>query len=121
MATTKIATVIWNAENLAAAGGPTTSSAIDLADGYGAGLSIKLTNGATGPTTEAEVQVETSKDNTEWYKLGNPVKGSTTNSDDPSWADIPIPIDAKHVRLVATHPTGQDVTVDADLVEVTAI
>jgi hypothetical protein len=38
-----------------------------------------------------------------------------------SWAGIEIPIGVKYLRLVAGSNTGQNVTVDADISEVTAL
>jgi hypothetical protein len=121
MATTKSVTAIWSGQTLTAGGGDTTSSAVTLDDGYGAALHIKLTNGATGPTVPAQVQIETSADNSEWYEFGGALVGTTTNSDVVSWGGIEIPIGVEYLRLVAGSNTGQNVTVDADLSEVTAV
>ena len=121
MATTKADTAIWSAQSLSAGGGPTTSSAVVLDDGYGAALHVKLTNGGTGPTTAAQIQIQTSADNSEWYDFGTPLVGGVANSEVVSWGGIEIPAGVEYLRLVATHPTGQAVTVDADLSEVTAI
>ena len=121
MATTKAVTAIWSAVTLTAGAGDTTSSAVDLTDGYGGTLNIKLTNGATGPTIAAQVQVQVSEDNSEWYNFGGALIGSTANNAVTSWGGIIIPIATKYLRLVAGSNTGQNVTVDADLSEVTAI
>jgi hypothetical protein len=121
MASTKAATAIWNGQSLSAGGGPTTSSAVNLTDGYGATVNIKLTNGATGPTTPAEVEVEVSEDNSEWYKTWYKLIGGTANNEIVSVGAFEVPPATQYLRLVATHPTGQAVTVDADLSELTAI
>lgn len=121
MATIKARTEIWAAQTLTAGAGDTTSSAVDLADGYGAALTIKLTNGATGPTIAAQVQIEVSNDNSEWVKFGGPLVGGTANNGVSSWGGIEIPIGIKYVRLVAGSNTGQNVTAEADISEVTAI
>lgn len=121
MASTKAVTAIWSGQNLVAGAGDTTSSAVTLDDGYGAGLHIKLTNGATGPTIAAQVQIETSADNSEWYDLGGPLVGGTGNSGVRSWGGIEIPIGVEYIRVVAGSNTDQNVVVDADISEVTAV
>lgn len=121
MASTKAVTAIWSGTTLTAGAGDTTSSAVTLDDGYGAALHIKLTNGGTGPTIAAEVVIEVSADNSEWYHFSAPLKGSTGNSAVLSWGGIDIPIGVEYLRLKAGSNTGQDVTVDADISEVTAV
>ena len=120
MASTKALTTPSNNVTLTAGAGDTTSSAVDLADGYSAAAFIKLTNGATGPTIAPQVQVEVSPDNTNWYKLGGPLVGSVANSAVTSWT-VPLPQDAKHVRTVAGSNTAQDVTLRVDVVETSAL
>lgn len=121
MATTKAVTAIWSGQTLTAGAADTTATAVTLDDGYGAALHIKLTNGATGPTVAAEVQIQVSADNSEWYDFGGALVGTTNNSDVVSWGGIEIPIGVEYLRLVAGSNTGQDVTVDADLSEVSAV
>ncbi len=120
MALTKSATVIWNAQTLTAGAADTTSSAVDVRDTYGCMLHVKLTNGAVGPTVAAQVKAQLSADNSEWYDYGSVLGGSTGNSDLRSWS-LEIPIGAMYLRLVAGSNTGQNVTVDADISEVTAL
>jgi hypothetical protein len=121
MASTKGLTAIWSSQTLTASAGDTTSSAVVLDDGYGAAVSIKLTNGATGPTIAAQVQIQVSQDNSEWYDFGGPLVGDTANSAVVSWGGIEVPIGVEYLRLVAGSNTGQNVTVDADISEVTAL
>ena len=121
MPTTKVVTVLANGVTLTAAAGDTTSPLATLDDGYGAALHVKLTNGGAGPTIVAQVQVQVSADNVEWYDLGGPLKGSTTNSAVSDWGGIPIPIGVEYVQLVSGSNTGQNVTLDSDLTEVTAV
>lgn len=120
MASTKDFTAFWSGQTLTAGAGDTTATAKDLTDGFGAGIAIKLTNGATGPTISAQVQVQVSQDNSEWYNHGAPIVGSVVNSAVVS-KTVSVGIEWKHARLVAGSNTGQDVTVDADISEVTAI
>ena len=65
MASTKVVTVLANNVTLTAgAANPVDSDVMDLQDGYGAFLQIKVTNGATGPTLAAQAQIQTSPDKT---------------------------------------------------------
>lgn len=121
MATTKTTTVIWNGQTLVAAAANTISSVVTLTGGYGASLNIKLTNGATGPTLAAVVQVQISADNSEWYDLCGALSGSTANAGVYSWGGIDIPMGVKYLKLSAGGNTSQNVTVDADITEVTAL
>jgi hypothetical protein len=121
MATTKVFTAIWNANALTASTADETSGVQTLDAGYGAALHIQFTNGGTGPTIPAQCQIEVSGDNTEWYDFGGPLIGTTTSSDVVSWGGIEIPIGVEYLRLVAGSNTGTDVTIDADISEVTAI
>ncbi len=115
MATAKSTTNLHNG-TLAASGGPTTTTAINLEDGHGATLYIKLTNG-TAPTTPAQAQVEVSPDNSNWYQHGGPLVGSTTLNAVASWTIELAPHD-KHARVVLTHG-NQDVTARVDATETT--
>lgn len=121
MATTKAFTAIWNAQSLTAGAGDTTSGVQTIDAGYGAALHIKLTNGATGPTIPAQVQIQVSGDNSEFYDFGGPLIGGTGNNEVRSWGGIVIPIGVEYVRLVAGSNTVQAVTVDADISNVTAV
>ncbi len=122
MASTKSRTSIWSAQTLTAGAGDTTSNAVDLSTGYGAQVDIQLTNGATGPTVAAQVQVQVATDvaGTLFTKFGGPLVGSVTNSAVSSWS-VELPIGVARVRLVAGSNTGQAVTVDADISNVTGI
>lgn len=125
MAITKSRTSIWSGTTLTAGAGNTTSSVIDLSGSYGAQIDIKLTNGATGPTVAAQVQVVVAND----YNAGSPTLltnfggafiGSTTNSA-VSYCSVEIPIGVAAIELIAGSNTGQNVTVDADVSKVTAV
>lgn len=125
MAATKTRTSIWASQTLTASAGDTTSSTIDLSGGYGALVNIKLTNGGTGPTVAAQVQVYTATNYnggspTQWTKFGGALVGATANSAVREFA-VDIPIGAAALKLVAGSNTGQNVTVDADIANVTAL
>jgi len=120
MASTKGVTVLHNNATLTAGAGDTTSSSWDLQDGYGGTLYVKLTNGGTGPTVAAQVQVQASPDDSNWYDVGGPLVGSTSNSAVSSWK-VPIDIGDKYVRTVSGSNTGQNVTIRVEGVEVSAV
>jgi hypothetical protein len=122
VAATKARTSIWSGQTLTAGAGNTTSSAVDLSAGYGAQVDVKLTNGATGPTVAAQVQIQVAADTggTLWVNFGGPLVGTTANSGVSSWS-VEIPIGVNRLQLVAGSNTGQAVTVDADLSNVTGI
>lgn len=121
MASTKVVTVLADSVTLTAGAANTTSSVVTLDDGYGAALHIQLTNGGTGPTVPAQVQIQVSADNSVFYNFGGVLKGSTTSSAVTSWGGIEIPIGVEYLRIVSGSNTGQNVTLDADISEVTVV
>ena len=121
MASTKAHTAMESSLTLTAGAGDDTGTAVDLTDGYGATINVKLTNGGTGPTIAAQVQIQVSEDNSEWYDFGGALVGSTGNSAVRSWGGIEIPFGTQYVRTVQGSNTDQNVTCDIDLSEVTAI
>src|SRR5438105_254189 len=64
VAPTKTRTSIWSAQTLTAGAGNTTSSAVNINTSFECQVNIKLTNGATGPTVAAQVQVQVANDTT---------------------------------------------------------
>lgn len=124
-APTKSRTSIWSGQTLTAGAGNTTSSVIDLSATFESQIDIKLTNGGTGPTVPAQVQVVVANN----YNAGSPtlltnyggaLVGTTTNSA-VSYFSVTIPIGVAAVELIAGSNTGQNVTVDADISSVTGI
>jgi hypothetical protein len=122
MAATKARTSLASAVTLTAGAGNTTSSAVDLSTGYGAVVDIQLTNGATGPSVAAQVQVQVAADSggTLYVNFGGPLVGSLTNSAVSKWS-VEIPIGAASVRIVSGSNATQNVTLDADVSNVTGI
>ena len=114
MAITKTVAAIWQAVSQAA-GATTTSAAVDLRLAYAAAVSIKVTNGATGPTVAATVQIQTSEDNSEWYNFGGALQTSLGNGIVSQWGGIELPAATNYMRLVGTANTGQAVQLDADI------
>lgn len=122
MASTKTRTSIWSSQTLTAGAGNTTATAVDISTGYGAQVNIKLTNGATGPTVAAQVQIQVTNNTagTLYTNFGGALIGVTTNSGVAQWS-VDLPIGVAQFQLVAGSNTGQNVTVDADVSNVTAI
>lgn len=122
MAATKARTSLASAVTLTAGAADTTSSSVDLSAGYGAVVDVTLTNGATGPTIAAQVQVQVAADSggTLWVNFGGPLVGTTTNSAVSKWS-VEIPIGAAAVRIVSGSNTAQNVTLNADVSNVTGI
>jgi hypothetical protein len=122
MAATKARTSIWSAQTLTAGAGNTSSSVISLTTTYGSQVDIKLTNGGTGPTVAAQVQVVVGNDATPTLatNFGGALVGSLGNSA-ISYFSVEIPIGVESVQLVAGSNTGQNVTVDADISSVTGL
>jgi len=120
MAVTKSNTQVHNSTTLTAGAGNTTSSSQDLTTAYGGEAVVKLTNGATGPTVPAQVQMQVSNDNSKFYNYGGLMIGLTSNNGVASWA-IDIPIGVMYVQFVSGSNTGQNVTLDVDVSKVTAI
>ena len=121
MAATKTLTVIHNNVTLTASAADTTSSAVNLTDGYGAVIDVKLTNGGTGPTVPAQTQIEVSEDGSNWYEFGGPLIGSTGNSAVVSYGGVEIPPSIQYVRTVSGSNTGQDVTLRVECSELSAL
>jgi hypothetical protein len=125
MTATKIRTSIWSSVVLTASAGPTTSSWIDLSGGYGAQVNFRLSNGATGPTVPAQVQVQVANDYnsgspTLAMNFGGPCVGDINNTYTRDFS-IEIPPGVEAIRLIAGQNTGQNVTVDADISNITAL
>lgn len=122
VAPTKSRTSLWSAQTLTAGAGNTTSSAVNLSAVFESSIDIKLTNGATGPTVPAQVQVQVANDSggTLYVNYGGALVCTSTNSDVCHFSVV-IPIGYASVKLVAGSNTAQNVTVDADISTVTAI
>ena len=121
MGSAKVVTVLDNDVVLTASAADHDSSVLDLQDGYGGSMDIKITNGATGPTVGAQAQVQTSPDNTHWYKAGGALGAALGSAVVSSWGDIPIPFGAKYLKVTSGSNTVQDVTIRVEATEVTAI
>ncbi len=121
MATTKTATTLVANQVLTAGDTDFTSNNGDLTTGYGADISVRITNGATGPTVAARVQIYTCPDGSTWFYFGAPLVGSTGNSEVASWGSIVIPASTRYVRVVAGSNTDEDVTLHVMLSQITGV
>lgn len=128
------ATATKNARTLIAAAtsngaGSTTRGTIDLRTAFGGLLTIKITNGGTGPTVQALGNVLVAHNagttpaagsaGTYWktiYQVGNGTTASTVGE----W-NIPIDQSVMHLEVEITGNTGQAVTCEAYLSELTSI
>ena len=122
MALTKSRTSDYSAQTLTAGAADTTLTGVDLTASYETLVDIKLTNGGTGPTIPAQVQVQIAADSggTLWANYGGPLVAGVTNSAVYSWS-ITLPLAAGAFRTVAGSNTAQNVTLDVDHSRVTAI
>ena len=119
MAITQTNTVIHDNATLTASAADTTATAQDMSGTEGGSLFIKLTNGATGPTVPAQVQIQVSGDNSNFYNFGGALIGGTANNGVSQWGGIDIPKGNKYVRTVSGSNTGQNVTLRVEIVKVT--
>lgn len=87
---------------------PQTSAVVDNHLGYGATLTVQVTNGGTGPTIPANVTVQVSADNTTyvtWAADTAGVTASTTYS-----FGYQLPPEVAYARVVIGGNTAQSVT-----------
>lgn len=118
MALTKSkAVIVASASNAA---GATTRGTLSVADKYGGIVTMKITNGGTGPTVQCEGRVMVSHEDTlptagaagaDWKTIWR-FGGSTTHSavTEQSYTFGP---EVRHVQIEFTGNTGQAVTVEA--------
>ena len=111
MAITKPVTVLSNNVTITKDQGAeaVASADWDLQDGGGGILYIRVTNGATGPTVAAVIQIRTSPDDTTYYKFGGAL-GSTLGNDAVTDWVVPIPKEVAWVRVMSGSNTNQDIT-----------
>jgi len=103
---------------LTAGAGDTTIASQDNTTSYGGAWQLRLTNGATGPTVPAQIQIQVSPDDTEWFDLGGPLVAGTANDGVYEWTVV-IDHAFQYTRGLAGSNTGQDVTLQADYSKMT--
>ena len=127
MALTKTARIIVASASNAA--GATTRGTLDLEAAYGGFLTVKITNGGTGPTVQCTCNILVAHNatlpaagaaGTDWKTISTPVGGGTTAN---AITEVGMPIDPAIMALEVefTGNTGQAVTVEAYLSELTSI
>jgi len=110
------------------AAGATKRGTLDLRTAQGGLLTMKITNGGTGPTVAATATVSIAHnagatptagaEGSDWKRLYQ-FAGTTTNSDTQQWA-LDIPPGVMHLQVAFADNTGQAVTVEAFLSEITS-
>lgn len=107
--------------------GSTTRGTVDLRTAHGGLLTIKMTNGATGPTVQCVANVLAAHNSgstptaasagANWKTLWS-VGGGTSNNG-VTEQSMDVPPGAMHLEVEFTGNTGQAVTVEAYLSEIT--
>lgn len=127
MANTKTTTVLANnvvlVTGTATTTYPTTApNYVDLSSALAAAWDAKFTNGATGPTTPAQIQPQVSGDPTaEWYDFGGARVSATGNNVVSTFGGEELPVAAKYVRFnVGSNSGGSSVTFDLDITVLTS-
>ncbi len=110
------------------AAGATTRGTADVRTSLGGFVTMKISNGATGPTVQCEGRVLISHDTgatpaagsagADWKTIWR-FGGGSANSAVTESGTIELPFGTKHVEVEFTGNTAQAVTVEAFLSEVT--
>jgi hypothetical protein len=98
-------------------------STLNLLDSYGGTLYAKVTNGVTGPTLPAQIKIEVSPNNSDWFTYAILVAGIESLSGEIgiySWTPD-IPEGVMYLRTAQGRNTGQNVTVDIYFGEIEAL
>jgi len=125
--TKAVATLIAAATSNAAAA--TTRGTVDLRTVFGGVLTIKVTNGATGPTVAPTINIYAAHNTgttpaagssgTDWKLLAS-FAGDSVNNSVNEWS-YEVPAGVMHLEVEVTGNTGQAVTCEAFMSEITAI
>lgn len=109
--------------------GATTRGTVDLRSVYGGLLTVKITNGATGPTTQAQANVLMAHNSgatppaasagADWKTLASWGNGVTNNSIG-EWSMV-IDQAICHLEVEITGNTGQAVTCEAFITELAGL
>lgn len=119
MASTKTLRTLIAAATTNTAGSTTTGTEVDLSTRYGGLLTVKITNGGTGPTLPANAYVYTGGATTV-KKLFAKLAGDSVNSSVNEWA-VDIPPGVMFLNIDVKDNTAQSVTCEAFLEELTTI
>ena len=108
--------------------GSTTRGRLDLTTAFGGTLTLKITNGATGPTAQAVANVLIAHNATlpaagsagvDWKTIFSAGNGTTANAVG-EWS-LDIPIGVMQLEVEFTGNTAQAVTVEAYFSELTSV
>jgi hypothetical protein len=120
MAATKTATTVVSSQSSAAGSAiNAVTGSQDLTTAYGAIVTAKVTNGATGPTVACTVELDYSNDNTNW-KVASSNLAQTGNSVVTTFVFY-IPPQVMYYRIGFGGNTAQAVTVEAQSAALTGI
>lgn len=110
------------------AAGATTRGTLDLRTAQGGLLTLKMTNGATGPTTQCQANILAAHNSgatpaaasagTDWKTLWSVGGGTTANA--VTEQSMEVGPGVMHLEVEYTGNTGQAVTVEAYLSEITS-
>lgn len=122
--TKTLRTIVANGSNAA---GATTRGTLDLRTAHGGLLTMKIVNGATGPTVQAQANVLAAHNSgstpaaasagTDWKTLWSFGGGTTANAINEQSMEIGPGV--MHLEVEFTGNTGQAVTVEAYFSEIT--
>ncbi|GAC1332151.1 MAG: hypothetical protein NVSMB20_03260 [Bradyrhizobium sp.] len=102
-----------------AAGGTQTSGTLDNSTGYGAIITARVTNGATGPTAGCVVTLNVSPDGTTWYQWAQQTAGVAASGVYP--LAFRVEPETLKAQIVFNGTSGQAVTVDAQYQQLTGL
>lgn len=102
-----------------ASGAITEGSGLNLSATYGGLATLKVTNGATEPSTPCAARLEVSHDGSAWktFFQAAALQGASVATE---WV-VDVPPAAMHLRAAFSGNTGQSVTVEASFLELTAL
>lgn len=124
----KSARTLIAAATSVAAGAP-QRGVVDLRTAHGGTLTVKVTNGATGPTVQAVIKVHAAHDSGTTPAAGAagsvwktilPDVGCGVAANAVTEISIPIPKDVMHLQVEVSGNTAQAVTAEAFLSETTS-
>lgn len=116
-APTKTARTLVSSQSVNA--GNTASGTLDLTTRFGALLTAKIANGATGPTAPCQVTIETSSDGTTYRELVVLEAGTANNG--VYTFNVDLPASVMHAKATFDGHTDQAVTVECVAQELTSV
>lgn len=109
---------LWVNKVLFAGGADIFTDSEPLIEGHGGSMTMRITNGATGPTVQGQIQPQISHDDTTWFDFGSPLQGGTS-ADAVTVDTRDIPEAVKYLRFAGGSNTVQSITVHVDITELT--